>query len=275
MEPRTYSLPVDIMNIRYFKEKNIFHNTFNQQIVLTSGKFGYNNTFQKDVIESCTVIENKNLFDNVHCHYDDEIFMVNDTRFERPRQYLYNASDDGYWFHKVIVIRYYMDYYKDNDYILWVDHDYIDRIEPLGLYKMIQVMDERHADIILELLSGIEQDWTKEDMLVAFNASEAVRNTFQVWGGFQFVRNTASMRQFYDELITCNANYHMISDESSILPNTNQHYQENRHDQSILSLFYKIFLSNQTVIGPPVQSYFDLNRYTFHLYNTTTVSCPF
>ena len=277
MKPRAHSIPTDEINITSLHEA-----LGDNKLVLATGKWGYNETFKNDVLDSCDAIKGKSLFDNVHCHYNDNepsFLPANDTRFERHMQYLYNQTDDssrggGYWFHKVVVMRYYMSIYNDNDYILWSDHDYVNRLEPLGLYKMVDTMLDRNADIILELLAGIEQDWTKEDILHAFNASREVRETYQVWAGFKLVRNTPKMREFYDALIECHANYHMLSDEPSTLPN-HQDYSENRHDQSILSLFYKTFLSNQTVIGPPVQTYFYLHRFTFQLKEETNVYCPF
>ena len=281
MEPRNYSIPVHQMSKNILRSKHILNDK--QQLALISGKFGYNNMFQEQVTSACKTVDDAHLFDFVHCHYDDQIFFLNydtDIRFERHRRYRYNQSDDsarggGFWFHKSMMIRYYMDLYKDNDYILYSDVDILDKIEPLGLYKTIETMVQRNADIALEIQAGPEHDWTKEDVLVAFNASSIVRQSPQAVGGIQFVRNSPRMRQFYDALVDCNANYHMISDEPSVVPNQNKGFYDHRHDQSILSLFYKTFLSNQTVIGPPVQTYFHLNRYTFQLYDTTTVRCPF
>jgi hypothetical protein len=168
-----------------------------------------------------------------------------------------------------------MDIYSENDYLIWVDLDSINFMEPLRLHKLMDTMQRRIADVAYAMLPYNETHWTKEDMLVAFNATEVIRSSFQINGAFHVVRISDKMRRYYDAMIDCNSDFHMISDEPSILPNRDV-FVENRHDQSIQSLFYKTYLSNQSLVGPPAQpSVRGSHLYTFNLDERIDVSCPF
>jgi hypothetical protein len=274
MEQRKYTLYTNYSSI------DIFGPNSTQQIIALTGKWGFEDKFKNNVTSACDEIKKSARVDDVKCYYNDPEFVLQDKRYERHMRYLVNESDDstrggGYWFHKAAVIRHNMNVYNDNDYLIWVDIDAFQRLEPLKLHKIMSSMHVRNADFAFDIMNFPERDWTKEDILVAFNSTNIVRSSHQLNGQFQVVRISNKTKMFYDALLECNADYHMISDEPSKLKNRGN-FKENRHDQSILSLFYKTFLSNQTVIGPPAQPvWWGDHSYTFTLDNSVNVVCPF
>jgi hypothetical protein len=236
--------------------------------------------FRDELESACAQIKQLGHLDHIHCHHTEPDYILNDSRFQRHLQYRVNISDDsslgnGYWFYKAIVIRHYMDIYSNNDYIIWFDLESIQRFEPLRFHKIIETLHRRAADFVYDIAPFKESDYTKEDMFVAFNSTEIIRSTPQINAAFQVIRVSEKTRRYYDAIIDCNADYHMISDELSTLPNKPNFIRGN-HDQSILSLFYKTYLSNQIVIGPRAQPIYNSSHlYTFKLDNSTNVKCPF
>jgi hypothetical protein len=129
----------------------------------------------------------------------------------------------------------------------------------------MEAMDRRKADLVVEILDSIERLYTKEDVLLAFDATEEMRTSRQVNANALVVRNSPKMRRFMEAVVECSSDWHMISDEVSLFPNHPQ-FQEHRHDQSILSMMVKKFLFNEPLlIGPPAQPY-NVGFCAFHTY---------
>lgn len=235
----------------------------NNKLIILSGKWAYKAKFKKEVQGFCNalkgfvVLQKGNIINQ--CYYDDPAYILNDKRFHRHLFYCNNASDatargGGYWFHKIVILYHHMMEHHDNDIFVWNDLDRIDFFRQGSFNGLIDIMDQRNADMIIETHVYMEHHWTKEDIFSAFNATDDMRNSKQTNANAMIVRNNQQMRSFFYAVIECLSDYHMLSDEDSYIPN-GPIYQENRHDQSILSLMIKKFLTNHNkkVIGPPVQ----------------------
>jgi hypothetical protein len=239
-------------------------------IAVVTGKFAHEDQFQYSVEDFCDKVKATSLVeeDNVICMHKTPMFISQDERFSRHLQYRKEQNDvsakgGGYWIHKVLLLRYQMNRYKDNDIILWVDNDRLDFFAQGTFKTVLEAMDKRKADFVVETQAATEYSYTKEDVMVAFNATEEMRTSLQVNANALLVRNSPKMRRFLDATIECASDWHMISDEASFFPN-HPDFQDHRHDQSIISMMVKKFMSDKLVIGPPAQPY----QFGFTAYHT-------
>jgi hypothetical protein len=255
-------------------------------LIVVTGKFGYNNQFGHDVNVFCNKVKKTGLIEddnNIYCYTKLPTFILQDTRFAKHLQYLTNPDDvsargGGYWFHKSVLLRYRMENEEDGKYIIWADNDRFNFFRRGHFQGLIIAMEERSADFAIEELPRCpEKQWSKEDMLQAFHVNESGRESNQVNANAMVIRNSPKMRRFVDAWVDCVSDWHMVSDDKSIIPNRVD-FVENRHDQSILGLLVKQFLSNESVIGPPVRPYHKVG--TMHTYHMAEkqfedVKCPF
>jgi hypothetical protein len=191
-------------------------------IAVVTGKFAHGDAFQGDVENFCNVIKATSLVlpENVFCVYHTPDFILQDVRFARHLRYHQKPGDvsargGGYWIHKALLLRHYMDQYKDNDIILWVDADRRDFFWPGTFKAVLEAMDKRQADFVVETMDFLEYRYTKEDVLIAFNATTAMRTSGQVNANALIMRNSPKMRQYMDVFNACASDWHMISDEAS------------------------------------------------------------
>jgi hypothetical protein len=241
-------------------------------VAVVTGKFGHEDTtFQNEIDDLCCYIDATTFIhrEKLHCVYQTPEFILHNKRFYRHLKYRLDPNDvsargGGYWIHKPLLLRHYMDHYNDNDVIFWVDVDRHDFFWYRTYKTVLETMDRRKADFVIETLDFVEHRFTKEDVLRAFNATNKMRSSRQVNGNAIVVRNRAKMRHFMDAFIDCMADWHMVSDDESFLPNP-PNFREHRHDQSILSMMVKTFLQNPLVIGPPAQPY-QMGFSTYHTY---------
>jgi hypothetical protein len=256
-----------------------------EDIVVVSGKFGNNDQFRDAVNHFCGRLKESDLVNdsNVYCYSELPAFVLEDKRFERHLRYRIDPNDvsargSGYWFYKSVLLRHHMEKSDDGKVFIWADNERLNFFQNGHFQGLITTFEERRADFAIEELVGCpEKQWSKEDILFSFNASEVVRESNQFNANAMVIRNSPKMRRFIDAWVDCVSNWHMLSDENSIIPNGIS-FSENRHDQSILGLLVKQFLSNETIIGPPVRSFQDgatLHSFQLDDTNLELVSCPF
>ena len=178
--------------------------------------------FRDEVTQNCEKLKRTGFFDEVHCHYSATDYMQKDGIFERHMKFLTDPSDvsargGGYWFHKPCSIHHYLHLYNDSDIILWADVDTLHMMEPLRFRHFIQTLVSRDADLSLEVQPFREEEWTKEDIFNAFNATESMRQTKQALASVQIYRNSPIVRQYFNAYLECIADFHMISDEPSLI----------------------------------------------------------
>jgi hypothetical protein len=274
-EPRNNPLNTNWTKYENMKEK----------IVVVTGKFGYNDQFSNDVSYFCNDAKETGLFNNsnIHCYSESPSFIIEDARFAKHLKFRTDPNDvsakgGGYWFHKSVLLRHHMENEEDGKYIIWADNDRFNFFQHGSFQGLMVAVEERNADFAIEELVGCpEKQWSKEDILQAFNVSESVRESNQLNANAVVIRNSPKMRRFVDAWVDCVSNFHMVSDEESVIPNRND-FMDNRHDQSLLGLLMKQFLSNESMIGPPARPYHDIA--TLHTYqldekNFELLNCPF
>ena len=196
------------------------------KLVVVTGKWGPGDGYKHQVDEYCRRVEETGFFerDNIFCYSESPEYVLQDERFSRHLWYRSDPNDmsvrgAGYWFQKSVTVRHHMDLIEDGALIIWADVDRIDFFRQGTFNALLETMERRGADFSIEHQGGLENGWTKEDALRAFNATPSMRETKQVNANAWVVRNSASMRKFLDAVIECVADWHMVSDDPSVFPN--------------------------------------------------------
>ena len=264
-----------------------------------AAKFAFNNTFKAEVNGYCEQLQRFGFLQKdgheLFCYGEPPDFVLRNQKFSRHMRFLSDPNDvsargGGYWFFKALLLQHHMDQSNDGDVVIWTDVDRIDFVQHnKSFHTILKALEERGDDMCIETMPiswAREVWWTKEDILAAFNASdvaktnesESLRASSQQNANALVLRMSPRMKMFIDAWVECNSDWHMISDEQSILPNSQVFiFNENRHDQSILSMLIKRFMTRQDVIGPPARPFYaDGSGYhTYKLLDSVDPSCPF
>lgn len=255
------------------------------RVALVTGKFSHNNSFQTEVNAHCRRVLATGFFSqdgwDLFCYGESPDFVVQNPRFQRHMRYRTDPDDlsakgGGYWFHKSVLLRHHMNQYGDGDYLIWTDIDRLDFVRQGSFNAILETMATRKDDLLIESMAwSSEHIFTKGDMLAAFNASETLRQSLQVNANAIVFRVSPGMKRFINAWIECVSDWHMVSDEQSVIPNSPD-YHDHRHDQSILGLLIKKFMTRQSAVGPPARTYHQRSHYhTFKLLDNVYPLCPF
>jgi hypothetical protein len=253
------------------------------RVAWITGKFGHNNRFQTEVMKSCQQVQEMNLFDprDVFCYWETPDYVLQDQRFHRHLKYLTDPKDvsakgGGFWFHKSVLLRHHLDAYQDGDIFVYTDSDLMDFFQLGTFHASVETMATRGDDLCLNVGgNAIEGKYAKGDLLAAFNASKFMRMSPQSLGGTIVIRTSPTMKRFMDAWVECMADWHMVSDEPSVLPNEPA-YIDHRHDQAVMSLLVKRFMTIQAVVGPPARPYQPISQImTYKFKDGADPLCPF
>jgi hypothetical protein len=253
------------------------------RVAWITGRFGHKDKFREGVNNYCQQVRELNFFEpqDIYCYWDSPDYVLQNSRFSRHLRFRTDPTDvsakgGGFWFHKSVLLRHNLDVYKDGDFLVYTDIDRFDFFQLGTFHAVLEVIARRGDDLAIDVIgNSIEISDTKEDMLAAFYASKSMRESPQVIANVIVVRNSPNMKLFVDAWVDCMADWHMVSDEPSVLPN-GPRYSDHRHDQSALSLLIKSFMTKQVVVGPPARPYaFLCEILTYKFKNETNPSCPF
>ncbi len=258
-------------------------NTQGKRVAWITGRFGNADYFEHEIKGFCRDIRNLNFFEpqDVYCFWQSPDYALQNPKFHRHLQYRNDPKDlsakgGGYWFHKSVLIRHHLDLYSEGDLLVYTDLDRTDFFLQGTLHAMLETMAARGDDLSIEFMGpSPEAVFTKEDVLAAFNASHYIRRSPQVLANAIVVRNSPTMKLFTDAWVDCVSDWHMVSDEPSVLPNA-PNCGDHRHDQSILSVLIKTFMTKQAVVGPPARAYiFTSEIATYKFEKGAEPACPF
>lgn len=210
-----------------------------QRVLHLSGKFGYNNSFAKEM-------QAKKMF---YIHNDKEeleflselpSFILDDPRFSRHIRFLTDPTDDtkrggGYWFWKPILLQHYLEQeLQPNDWLIWSDADHND---PFVLAPLIQYMTMTKKTMAVMYIEGfVNREWTKRDVYEAYCGEKQPSSGGTFWASYLVFRNTPGIRALIRQWANAMVDYHAISDEPSKIQPELMSFREHRHDQSLLSL---------------------------------------
>jgi hypothetical protein len=220
-------------------------------IIYVTAKFRFNeNSWTHELYNAgCFALRSQVFRNDELWVFHDEFppFVKNHPAYDRHRRFLTISSDEssrgaGYWFWKpLITLRMLQsENLPWNSFLVYAD---VDRWEvPSFVGQLIEAMVvRRHNFAIQQWDNTPEREWSKGDLFQHFGAyhDTAILNSNQYSASFYVVQKTPSTIEFFHRFARLMENYHLVSDETSILPD-HKDFNENRHDQSMLSMLLKV-----------------------------------
>ena len=229
--------------ILLYYNKTTEHLQNNQKIFyLTYGDEKFKKSRERIIKEA----QNLNFFTNTiletEAIIDDDEFK-NALKNNKFRNVFHQKRGGGYWLWKPYVIYKNLKKINKNDILIWSDAgSKIPNIEKTrnNLKKLINIVNNNSGIIAFDL-GAKESKWTKGDILFYFNEhkNKKIHNSRQVVSGKLIIRKCdKSMKICKLWWDIARTKPDLFSDSPSKFPNL-QDFEENRHDQSILSLICK------------------------------------
>lgn len=155
--------------------------------------------------------------------------------FKYPRGY-------GYWIWKNYFIKKKLNEIDDDDILLYIDCGcIINKDAEKRFFEYIELINNSDKDILSFELNHKENNWTINEIFELFNISENdnIYNSNQLLASTRFFKKTNNSLKLIDEL--CNIidnNDELLTDNFNKIQK-NKNFKENRHDQSMSSVFLK------------------------------------
>lgn len=227
-----------------FKETLPPRLTLSEPLVYITGKFGAAARFRRQVFEHCKYAPIwLRPSDHLLCLDELPSYVLEDERFRRHFRFLdephdVSARGGGYWAWKSLILNHTLHAVPEGRVVIYSDNDKDDVYFFAEAEALSGFVATPNATLAIEQTRYVEHLWAKEDALLALNATPAMRNSGQYNAQFFAVRNTPAMRRFLGRWVELVQDWHLVSDEPSIRLNADG-FQENRHDQALLSLLVK------------------------------------
>jgi hypothetical protein len=133
----------------------------------------------------------------------------------------------------------------ENDILCYNDSKYLWLTDVRNMEK--QLLSDKNIGVYSNKPNSgnhIEKQWTKGDAFLLMNIpnndfGNNIKNSPQAWSGFILLRKSFNPLRFIGEWLTYNQDYRIASDSPSLLTKNDNIFEENRHDQTILSLLCK------------------------------------
>jgi hypothetical protein len=187
-------------------------------------------------------------FDTAKIYTMDDI----DDYFKSINKHFFKKQN-GYWIWKPYIILKKLLEIEDGDILCYNDSKYL----------WLKNVRQFESDILTGKNIGIysnkpnsgyhiEKQWTKFDAYVLMNIRNnefrtMVKETNQAWAGFILIRKGFNPIRFVGEWLTYVQDERIVMDSKSIFGPEDPIFNENRHDQTVLSLLTKkwgVFLNN-------------------------------
>jgi hypothetical protein len=195
--------------------------------------------------------EKSNLFDQILTYTENDLpheFMVEfgDALRENKRGF-------GYWIWKPYLVFKELSKCEPDDILIYLDAGFVIRKNEKWFRYYLSKLLESPNDTLGFVkpfnheLNGkknyyLESNWTKGDVIDYFGVrnNEAIIASPQVISGILFLQKSEKSTKLMQEWWTISSqNFRLLTDEDSFSPNFSG-FIENRHDQSILSMLFKI-----------------------------------
>ena len=169
-----------------------------------------------------------------------------DSYFKEKNSYILNNSRGaGYWLWKPYIIMKKLLEVDEGDIVCYND----------SRYEWTTNVRKLENDILSDKNIGVyrnkpndgyyyEKNWTKLDAFALMGIPpgqirENIKNTYQAWAGLILLRKSFNPILFVGEWLTYSKDPRIITDDKSIFGREDKEFNENRHDQTILSLLLK------------------------------------
>lgn len=196
-------------------------------------------------------------------------YILEDSTWEEHLQFLENDNHEsrlgaGYWFWKPVIIHHHLERMNEGDFLIYTDVDREDFVSWTAL--LLETMVERGADLALEQMSWLENEWTKGDiydqlcpeLLPYYDPSS------QYSGNFLAIQKNDQTLAFVHDWLKAASDYHLISDEKSSTLKYKD-FRGNRHDQSLLSMLIRCSYDERGKTAFKYTCLGDWTTYTFRL----------
>lgn len=215
-----------------------------KKVFITFG--GPSEGYKRRVKELTEQAKTFHFFDEIIGLTDDYLYECSDFIDKHKKFLMNNYRGFGYWIWKSYIIKKTLERLNDGDILLYCDVGCILNIKGLDrLQYYFEQTNESSSGIFNFYLDGelfLEHKFTKNDIFEYLKCDETVRNSFQRIGTTFLIKKCRNSIDFVDEWYNVCCNYNLIDDSPSVTPNSKE-FNENRHDQSILSCLSKKYNS--------------------------------
>jgi hypothetical protein len=226
-------------------------------------------------MEHVEYIQKQDLFDEIFYYTDFPDYILNETAFQSHLQFLTtdpkhpSKRGAGWWFWKSVLIRHHLSELRTGDFLVYSD---VDRpLEPWTAL-VIETMHQRNANLAAEQMPFREWAFHKADSYAYIcNGSRPETDpTGQYNANWIVVRKSAATENFVNAWVHACSNVHVISDETSRLPEIPGYYNH-RRDQALFSALLKCDFEEKGKNLFPYTCLVDWVAYTFRLERTDPV----
>lgn len=173
-----------------------------------------------------------------------------DIQFKNKHKDIFNYERGyGYWIWKNYFIRKKINEINDNDILLYLDCGCsINKNAKKRFFEYINLINDSDKDVLSFELTHIENNWTIDEIFKLFDILE----TNQIYYSKQLVATMRIFKKTDNSLKLIDKLYNLIDKNNLLITDIynkkqkNKNFKDNRHDQSISSVFYKY--NNATII---------------------------
>jgi hypothetical protein len=173
-----------------------------------------------------------------------------DFQFKNKHKEIFNYERGyGYWIWKNYFIRKRLNEIRDNDILLYLDCGCtINKYAKNRFFEYIELINNSNKDVLSFELNLIENNWTIDQIFKIFDISDSnkIYNSKQLIGTIRFFKKTDNSLNLINELYNIIDNNNLLITDKYNKIQKNKNFKDNRHDQSISSVFYKY--NNATII---------------------------
>ena len=158
---------------------------------------------------------------------------------KKNKEILYRPRGNGYWLWKpYFILKTLKEKLNKGDYLIYTDAGifYLDEVD-----KIIKFMKSINEEIWLHRLTHVEKKYSKRDAFILLDADSPIySDTFQYMAGIQIYKKSKFTEMFLEKVLNYSTDKRIITDDPNTqgLPNY-QGFNENRHDQTIISILFK------------------------------------
>ena len=186
-------------------------------------------------------------FDEVRSFSPEDI---DEKFYEENQKLLSEFRGNGYWLWKPYFLLKTLNEANDGDYVFYCDAGavFVDKIDYL-----VEGVEALQQDVLVFEIPYVEKEWSKRDAFVLMECdSIKYTDTLQRCSGFIVCRKSEFSVSFVSEWLEYQKDRRIVSDDKNVMGKEDyEGFQENRHDQTVLSLLSKKY--NLTVFRDPSQ----------------------
>jgi hypothetical protein len=214
---------------------NLFGKKYSKNYKIVAISYGDKNFKKQLKINKLTAIKVGKVDEYYSYTFDD----IDLAFLKKNKEILYRPRGNGYWLWKpYFILKTLKEKLNKDDYIVYTDAGifYLDEVE-----KIIKFMKSINEEIWLNRLTHLEKIYSKRDAFILLDADSPINSdTFQYMAGIQIYKKSKFTEIFLEKVLNYSTDKRIITDDPNTqgLPNY-QGFNENRHDQTIISILFK------------------------------------